>query len=256
MTNVRPSAAASGDPVLSPGFADDGAEAFELKFLLDAPTAAAVEAWAHDHLEADPHGDPALAGNYEVSTLYLDTPRFDVFHNAGELDGAKLRLRRYGEEAQVYLERKVRRGDRVRKSRTPARGADLAQLAAAEPRSASPDGWFRVEVAEGGLRPVCCLTYARAAFTGPDGSGRLRLTLDRRIRCATASAWSVGRVQQADASPVAEAAVVCELKFAGPMPLLFKQLVTDFGLTPGRFSKYRNACLTLGLIADGASAHA
>ncbi len=236
--------------MLSPAFATDGPPAFELKFLISAETAAAVEVWAEAHLSRDTHGDPALKGSYEISTLYLDTPRFDVFHDAKELDGVKLRLRCYGNGSPVFLERKRRRADRVQKWRTPVESKDLRHLAQGSDTADWSGSGFQDEVEAREYRPVCLLTYLRAAFFHPSDVGHLRLTLDRAIRCAAASDWSASVVPEAGSCAISEDLVICELKFREAMPQSFKQLIAELGLTPGRFSKYRRACRALGLVSE------
>ncbi len=221
--------------------------AWEIKFLLPGESAAPVEAWARAAMTPDPHGDPA----YEVTTLYLDTPRMDLFHRAREFERGTIRVRTYGAGGPVFLERKRRRRDRVRKRRTGIPAAEVGRLAA--PPAAAPwaGDWFRDEVEEHGYRPVCAVAFRRTAFVGGDGGGEYRLTVDRGIRCAPASAWEVPSVP-AGASPVGIPGdgAVCELKFREAMPPPFKALAARLGLEPAGLSKYRRACRALGL-ADG-----
>lgn len=247
---TSPTQPAPGDAVLSSSFAADGPPSFELKFLIDAAKSAMISAWARASLSPDPHGDPALAGCYEVSTLYLDTPRFDVFHGAKELGGAKFRLRRYGSDAVVYLERKQRRGDQVHKRRTPVPEKELGRLESPSSGTDWPGAWFQDEIEAREFQPACLLTYVRAAYYHPTHKGHLRLTLDRAIRCSIARGWSVERVASAGAGLLAEDQMVCELKFRETMPQEFKQLVAQAGLTAGRFSKYRQACRATGLVNE------
>src|SRR5262245_13671657 len=88
---------------------DRTADSYELKFHLPADRADQVESWARRHLWPDPHGDD---GRYLITSLYCDTSAHDVFHRTPGFRRAKHRLRRYGESALIYLERKRRRGDR------------------------------------------------------------------------------------------------------------------------------------------------
>src|SRR6185369_16430548 len=170
----------SGD--LSPSlFGEDGdavtvpPAAFEQKFLVTPEVAARVAAWARAQMRPDPHGDPHAAegggsscsGDYFVTTLYLDTPDFAVFHRAPELQGAKYRIRRYGAEPVAWLEKKVRTGDRVHKRRLRVELPEIARLGA--PR------WFDEEVADLGLAPTCAVAYRRTAFLGSGDHGPFRL---------------------------------------------------------------------------------
>src|SRR5262245_1368846 len=65
-------------PSLRPWIAG-GAAAFEMKFLLEEVKAREVERLIAGRLAPDPHGEPALGNAYRISTIYCDTPEFDVF---------------------------------------------------------------------------------------------------------------------------------------------------------------------------------
>ena len=106
----------------------DGVPAFELKFLLDPARAECVTAWARRHLSPDPHADPALGGAYRVHSLYLDTAGLDIYHRGDSYRRRKYRLRRYGAEPWLYLERKSRWGDRVAKRRTRVDEGEVGRL--------------------------------------------------------------------------------------------------------------------------------
>lgn len=226
---------------------------YELKFLVSAAAADRIEARARGELRADPHGDPALGGAYAVTTVYLDTPAFDVFHRARELEGAKLRVRRYGSAALAYLERKRRRGDRVQKRRSAVEAADLAaRMGGAE---AGWEGeWFREEVAARGFRPVCRLDYERAAWFGTVDARHFRLTIDRRIAASPASGWEPGEAR--GARPAFPGEAVCEMKFRDSLPAALRAIVADFGLSAAGVSKYRKGCVVLGLVPGGEGADA
>jgi hypothetical protein len=226
---------------LSPSLAGDGATtlpAFEQKFLIDEATAAAVVATTREQLRLDPHADGS-DGAYSITTLYLDTPGFDVFHEAKALEGAKYRVRRYGHEAKVWLERKTRRGDRVWKRRT-AVPIDAPQTGAS---------WFHDEVRARDFRPVLAVAYRRAAYFGSGDQGPFRLTLDREITGTPRGTWDLSAVTSG--TPLEPERVVCELKFRDALPSLFKQMVAALKLTPTKFSKYRRLLLATGVVAAG-----
>ncbi|HEX2524069.1 MAG TPA: VTC domain-containing protein, partial [Terriglobia bacterium] len=86
-------------------------QAYELKFLIHEKMAGEVLAWARSHMASDPHVEPSLGDAYRVSSLYLDTPGMDVFCHRGSAAHSKFRLRRYGDEPAIYLERKRKRKD-------------------------------------------------------------------------------------------------------------------------------------------------
>jgi len=197
--------------------------AYEFKYLVDGALAAAIEARARGELAPDPHGD---AGRYATTTLYLDTAALDLFRRRPGFGGRKHRVRRYGDAATWFVERKVRRGDHVTKQR-----GEVAAGAALDV------GWFAAEVAAGSLAPAARLTYERTAFFAADAGGALRLTLDRALRGARCETWCLDPVAPGP-SLLGDAAIL-ELKFTGALPACFKSLLSDYRLAPSRVSKYR-----------------
>ncbi len=69
-------------------------------------------------MEIDPHASPEIGDGYLITTLYCDTPAFDVFHQNGSYGNAKYRLRRYGHGEEIFLERKLRNRQMVVKRRS------------------------------------------------------------------------------------------------------------------------------------------
>ena len=115
--------------------------AYELKFLLTETRAAEVGSRARREMVTDPHAD-SIGANYRTTSLYCDTPQFDVFHRRGLYRRRKHWLRRYGRPPWVYLERKRKWGDRVKKVRTPIRDGELPLLALQMPAQTWPGHWF------------------------------------------------------------------------------------------------------------------
>src|SRR5262245_8503319 len=108
----------------------NGAEpAYELKFLIDEAAARWIENWAASRLATDPHGDPALSGAYQTTTVYCDTPEMDVLHRSDGYRLRKFRARRYGAANWAFLERKSKSGDRVSKRRAAIPNEELSLLA-------------------------------------------------------------------------------------------------------------------------------
>ncbi|MBM4069615.1 MAG: polyphosphate polymerase domain-containing protein [Planctomycetes bacterium] len=224
-------------------------DAYELKFLVDTALARQVEAWGRDHLAIDPHADPALGGAYRVRSIYCDTPELDVYFRNDGYRRRKFRLRRYGVESVVHLERKSKPGDRVRKRRTAVAGHELSRLGK-DVDPAWPGFWFQRRLSARRLQPRCLITYERHAHVGMGGDGPMRMTLDHDIRAALAGGF--------DFEPAARdtlllpGAVVLELKFQSRLPALFRALMHDMKLTPSGVSKYRMGIEACGLAADSA----
>lgn len=212
-------------------------QAYELKFDVDEAVAARVEEWARRRLAPDPHADSALGGAYRTTTLYFDTPALDVYHRTTGYRTRKFRVRRYGMMTWVFLERKTKRGDAVRKRRAAVPDTEVAMLAEAK---APPDwagAWFHRRVHARGLRPACRIAYLRTAHVGDCAEGALRLTLDREVRGVMAQHWRATSVE--GGLPLLHGRVILELKFLNALPLPFKELVEKLSLAPSPVSKYR-----------------
>ena len=88
------------------------------------------------------------------------------------------------------------------------------------------------------------MTCLRRAWFGQSDDGTIRLTMDRLLQAALVNEWSFNIPQET--TLITGDNVICEFKFVGAMPLLFKQIIELFSLSAGGFSKYRNSlgCLT------------
>jgi len=214
-----------------------GAAAYELKFLLTDSLAAQVEAWAQERLAFDPHADPLLDNAYRIHSLYLDTEALDGYRRTPSFARRKFRIRRYGTESCLFLERKTRSGQRVRKRRTPIPDSEFIRVHVAELDPAWDGCWFQRRLLARRLQPACQITYDRVAHVGMENDSPLRLTLDRGILGARASAWDVAEPH--DGRRLLAGQVVLELKYRSVLPARFKQLIHEFQLTPQPVSKYR-----------------
>jgi VTC domain len=220
--------------------------AYETKFLLSEELAQAIEARLRGRLALDSHADPNLDGAYRTTSLYTDTPQFDVFRRIGEYGKSKFRVRRYGSNGAAYLERKDKKGDRVHKSRVSVPSTELAGHLSNGAIKSWPGGWFRDEIARRRLAPVCGITYDRMAYLGSAENGAVRVTFDRRVRGVWATTWDVVPVQSA--VELLPNQVICEFKYRLAMPRLFKEIVEAFGLQPTACSKYRRFLTSTGMI--------
>jgi hypothetical protein len=249
---VAPVAVSPGAALESPSLfrqeatEDSAPPAYEIKFLLTEEQARAVEDRVRGRLSLDPHADPTLGGAYRITSLYTDTAQFDVFRRAGEFARSKFRVRRYGHNGPVYVERKDKNGAKVRKSRVSVPTADLAILAAPVTPSSWAGGWFHHELMRRKLAPVCRISYERMAYLGTADGGTVRLTFDRTVRGELAAGWDV--VPVVKSRELLPKQVICEFKYRAAMPLLFKELVESLGLNPQPCSKYRRFVETAGIV--------
>jgi hypothetical protein len=221
--------------------------AFEVKFLLAEDLARRVEALVRDRLEPDEHGDPGLGGAYATTSLYTDTPDFEVFRRSGEYGRTKFRVRRYGLGETAFLERKDKDGERVHKSRVHVALAGLASVGApGEDREHAL--WFRQEVVRRRLAPVCRVSYERAAFVGLADSGAVRVTFDRKVRGEATARWEL--VPAGPADELFPGQVICEFKFRAVMPHMLQAVVRTLGLQPTACSKYRRFVEASGVAGE------
>lgn len=229
-------------------------QAAEIKFRVGPAAADRIRRWARAHLEADPHGLGPFGDEYETTTVYFDTDAFDVFHRRGSFGRAKYRIRRYTDAEVAFLERKLRRPGMLVKRRTPMPVSALAGLPELNGQSHGINGsgsgrWFTRRVCARQLGPVCRLSYHRMARWLPGDPAAPRLTLDAAIRAERVDAV---RFEGDAGVPVLEHDQVLELKFRGPVPAVFKRLMSELVLRPETLSKYRAGISALGLAgADG-----
>jgi hypothetical protein len=260
---ARPESAGATSPaagaLLSPslfasGAGADGPTAYEVKFLLDEGQARELAARAAGKLSLDPFADPAMGNAYLTTSLYTDTPGFDVYRRNEGYDRDKLRVRRYGAAGPVFVERKTKRGEKVRKLRTKVESPEVGKLAAPSLNGEWAGRWFHSELLAKGLRPVCRVAYERVAYTGMADGGVVRLTLDRNVRGVVAGDW---RLEAVGAAPeLLPGRVVCEFKYRTAMPALFRGLAADLALTPAGVSKYRLFVQSAGLAPAATEARA
>lgn len=234
MSAPRPNPMTVAVPVLSPSLGKSAGPAFEMKFLVGEEVAGRLETRLRREFALDAHGDPALDGAYLTSTLYCDTEAMDVFRQSPGYSIRKFRLRRYGKDSRIFLERKTKWGDRVHKRRSSIVDLELPALKENGPASAWPGHWFRRRLQIHRLAPACQIGYERLAYVAPG----LRVTLDRKLRCAPARDWVIGLTDEG--LPILVGSVILEFKYAVSLPAVCKSLIQDFNLLPRRVSKYRS----------------
>lgn len=228
--------------------------AYEYKFVIDAESAVGVLERARQVMHCDPYADPDLDGCYWVHTTYMDTKRLDVLQRKPGFRRDKYRVRRYGDGDTIFIERKSRIGNRVRKRRVAVNGLDT---------SLHPDGlysldgeadWFARDLQRCKLRPTAAVHYLRSAFVLDTERGRLRLTVDSKLVGHCHSDWLPPYDPQG--SPLLEASRVLELKFTGTVPPLFRDFMREFELKCRSVSKYRIGGASCGILPGRSVANA
>jgi hypothetical protein len=228
--------------------------AYEMKFLVSDELAREIESRLSDVLEIDAHDDSAMGDGYQITTLYTDNHWLDVYYHEPPFRRHKYRLRRYGMEPHIFLERRSRWRDRVKKQRNTICAAELPRFAESIPAEDWAGTWFHRSLLEGNLHPVCRLSYHRMAYSSTIGERGMRLTFDRAVRGCLTDDWILEPF--ADGTPLLDGQVICEVKFCSVMPVVFKELVQDLRLQPIRISKYRAFMRISGLLHDKRINHA
>ncbi len=260
----HPSSNPSASPALRGGHGASAAR--ELKFAVECERIDALLATLAERMQRDPHADPALGGDYLVTSLYCDSPDREVARRVGWHRFRKFRVRRYGAGTSAFLERKTRIGALVRKERIELPVGELPLLAA-DGALADPS-WiaagYRRQLLRRSLAPVCMIEYRRSAFFAevphaggalPNGSPSplsIRATIDRSLRGVPVDGFRFAPA--AHAGPWREIlpeTAILEIKFAGDaaasadgVPVAVKSLLAALRVSRRGSSKYRT-CMRL-----------
>jgi hypothetical protein len=219
---------------------------FEIKFLVPNSLADSLLEVVRRYLPADEHCEPGLQDAYQVSSLYFDTPDWEVYYQSGFHRRRKFRLRRYGHVATIWAERKRKVAGEVSKRRSHFADSELVRLNGEVPSADWPGRWFAERIRRRGLEPTCLVGYRRIARVALTGAGPIRFTVDREMQCRAAEKLAVDPL--VGGCKFLAGRSIVEMKFQANLPALFKQLMIDYCLTPQPISKFRFAVESLGLI--------
>lgn len=229
----------------------------EFKYQIHASQVPAIKAAIEPYCTVDPF--VGSAGRYTITSLYLDTPRRDLYWATENQRHSrmKLRIRTYGMhcEGPVFLEIKRRFGDAQSKSRVQVPrdewrlAVEPGGLEKARAWNMDAKKWaivedFSAQVAGWGLEPAVCVRYDRDPYVGvlnPD----IRITFDQAIRAKRSYAYELHPddrdyqpVDFAHAFEAPEPRLVLEVKFDMRYPIWLIDLVRDFNLKREAFAKY------------------
>lgn len=232
---------------MPPDTQEFGTPTREIKFLVSPVVAQRIREWARVRLAPDFNAGGKWGDEYQITSIYFDTDQYDVFHRRGSYGRGKYRIRRYGANETVFLERKLKRRERVRKRRSIVGLEETTRVNESQPDSRWSGFWYQRRLRARQLKPVCEISYRRTARVSQDESGPARLTLDENIRALDVHGPAFNGVLE-DGVSVLQDRVILELKFPREAPAFFKQLIEAFALNPQPFSKYRHAAVALGLV--------
>ncbi len=225
--------------------------AYEIKFLVPDPVAEQALAWMRSNLLPDPFASGASQDAYCVNSVYLDTPEFAVFHRVGSFGRCKYRVRRYGQEKGVFLERKLKTRGLVGKRRTRTLDSEVAQLSEGDADPGWAGFWFHRRLLARKLEPKCQIAYDRIARVGSAPDGPIRMTLDRNLRAFPTSDWFVQ--ESGPWIPLLDRQCVIELKYRKVFPELYQSFVSTLNLQSQAVSKYRMAVQKFGWAGESLS---
>jgi hypothetical protein len=246
----------SASPALRGGHGSSAAR--ELKFAVELRRIDELLATLAKRMRRDPHADPALDGDYLVTSLYCDSPDREVARRIGWHRFRKFRVRRYGLSEVAFLERKTRIGALVRKERIEIPIGELPFLAL--DANAHDPAWraasYRRQLLRRALAPVCMIEYRRTAFYADaahaGGSLPIRVTLDRSLRGVAVEHYRFAPASPSLAwRPILPDTAILEIKFAGDtaaaadgVPVAVKDLLAALRVSRRGSSKYRT-CMRL-----------
>jgi len=216
----------------------------EIKFLVPLSTAAEIRDWARARLRPDPFGEGACHDYYRTTSLYYDTLDYDVLNRRGSYARSKYRIRRYGQAADLFLERKLKKHDLVSKRRSIIALSDLHRLDGIDPVRGWPGFWFHRRIVARDLQVACQISYHRTARLGSSQHGSIRLTIDEgaAVHPSTRLSFQMSPV----GLPLTPNRAILELKYHVEVPEIFRELIDSFALVPEPVSKYRLAMTALG----------
>lgn len=225
---------------------------FECKYVIPPRLATEITAFMRPYVALDPHAIASPDHSYDITSLYLDSPDLRLFQETrdGIANRVKLRLRTYAPDPQapVFVEIKRRRDRVVLKSRARVtRGQARLVLDCRLNESLLSDRKARQCLAEfqswitrWAATPVVWVRYRREAWVGTFHRD-VRVTLDRKLACAPASALPLWRPDRSQWRNLESRRVILELKFDNSFPDWMGRLVHRFGLQRRSFSKYCNS---------------
>lgn len=221
----------------------------ELKFLVAERDRERLAARLAPFVRPDAHAD-RTTGGYTVRSIYFDTPGLRDYADklSGDHARRKVRVRGYNAPgaAPVVLEVKRKRGAGSWKDRAPMPAAEAARLlAGGRPAPGAPDAVarFLYRLRAEHRRPTLLVTYDREPLVGRFDPS-LRVTLDRRLRCAPyprLGAALEGLYADGPAgglAPVLDGRLVLEVKFDRAFPSWLTGVLAPLDAPRLALSKY------------------
>lgn len=223
----------------------------EHKYLISEGTAQAMRGFVATYLALDEYMPPNDPDGYQVHSLYLDSPTYELYRETacGVKNRYKLRMRFYDENpsSPVFLEIKSRTTESIRKmraivSKTSAEallnGERLNQADLKNPNEKSILALeeFNRRVGRLSASGRAFVSYQREAYVALEADG-IRITFDRHIRGVQFDTLFGMRMPAGEVT-VFPGQVVLEIKYTNQLPSWSQDLIRGFGLQRTSFPKY------------------
>ena len=245
---------------------------YELKYIIQEPTAHEVRAFARNHLMPDPYASAARNNSYDIYSVYLDSPGKALMNQTleGLKNRFKLRVRFYDNDPAhpVFFEVKRRVNDVIVKVRAKVRREAADRLMypfgdwpdRADLANPDDERGFNALVKFCQLRdklgcgPSVLVAYNREAWCAPEDDS-VRVTFDRGLEAAPYDPDKTFKLMRDDTwvKPIMRnPGVVLELKFTDRFPNWMRQMVQTYNLFRTSMAKYVTCALAMG--TDGTAA--
>lgn len=201
-----------------------------------------------NNMKWDPYLPEQKDGQYEVRSLYYDTPDLKAYweKDSGVKVRKKHRLRVYtdtpSDKTKIFMEIKRKYDMLVMKDRLLTNWQDALKLVTREqnnyfdcfpPEDKETAGEFFYDFLKGNMQPVVLVVYDRTPMIS-DYDEKFRVTFDFNIRAARTDDLFYKDVFKA----VLDQGCIMEVKFNNALDFWFHQLIQKYELMRQPFSKY------------------
>lgn len=237
------------------------AKRYELKYRVSESTAMAVRSFVSSYLEVDKYALRQPSRQYPICSLYLDSPRYDLFNETilDKCNRFKLRIRGYDDypNGPLFFEIKRKLNNIIYKSRAKVgkdqlrpvlNGYYVPRDLPEKDRTTLKQFIHYCQCLQ--ARPTVLVRYMRQAYENTSDS-RVRITFDRQL-CYQRIKEPVFKLNGQGWRPLPIDFVVLEIKFTTNFPLWLKDMVRLFGLNRQSMSKY---CSSVRHLVPGAAGY-
>ena len=227
------------------------AQRYELKFIVPESLRTSIRAFVASYLELDEYAQDDYS--YAIHSIYLDSPRLDMYHATlnGDRNRYKLRIRYYNDDANTptFLETKRKVSDVVQKQRCLVSRASLPQVLAGDtslikPGSIKDQMTFCHLMHQANATPRAHVGYLREAWVSRHDNS-IRVTMDRDVRVEPRFDLRLGTAMDNPVT-VFPGQIVLELKYTNRYPAWFRDIVQNFNLMQCGAAKYAGGIMLYG----------